>query len=140
MRHSRTPYLLASVVAFAALAGCETVAEEANQVVGTRYTAILSPSGGGTGSAKADISTNDTTNTLCTDLELGAGVAMTAGHILGPGDTVVSTLEVPRDGDSDDCDAVADNVVDAIKANPGAYRVHVAATTGDLWGTLRKAE
>lgn len=129
--------LLLAAGSLVALAGCETVAEEANEAVGFEYTAMLSPSGGGTGSGKAEISLNDATNMLCTDLEL-SGVSMTAGHILGPGNSVVADIDTPKDNDSDDCDNIGDTVLDAIKANPGNYRVHIAATTGDLWGTLRK--
>jgi hypothetical protein len=129
--------LVLAACSIVALAGCETVAEEANEAVGFEYVAMLSPSGGGTGSGKAEISLNDATNMLCTDLEL-SGVSMTAGHILGPGNSVVADIDTPDDNDSDDCDNITDTVLDAIKANPGAYRVHIAATTGDLWGTLRK--
>jgi hypothetical protein len=128
---------LASAGVLAALTGCETVAEEANEAVGFEYTAMLAPAAGGTGSGKAEISLNDATNMLCTDLEL-AGVTMTAGHIVGPGDSVIADIDVPDDNDSDDCDNVTDAQLDAIKANPGAYRVHIAAATGDLWGTLVK--
>jgi hypothetical protein len=63
---------------------------------------------------------------------------MTAGHIIGPNNSVIADIDVPDDNDSDDCDNVTDDQVDAIRRNPGAYRVHIAATTGDLWGTLRK--
>jgi hypothetical protein len=137
MRSFKASHLLASVCALTVLTGCETVAEEVNEAVGFEYTAMLSPSGGGTGSGKAEISLNDATNMLCTDLEL-SGVNMTAGHIMGPGNTVIADIDVPDDNDSDDCDNITDAQLDAIKANPGNYRVHIAATTGDLWGTLRK--
>jgi hypothetical protein len=120
-----------------ALAGCETVAEEANEAVGFEYVAMLSPSAGGTGSAKVEISLNDATNTLCSHLEL-SGVTMTVGHVVGPDGSVVATLDVPRDNDSHDCDAITDAQLDAIKANPGAFKVHVGTTTGDLYGTLAK--
>ena len=134
----RTPaLLLLAACATGALAGCETVAEEANEAIGFEYTAMLAPSAGGTGSGKAEISLNDATNMLCTDLEL-SGVNMTAGHIIGPGNSVIADIDVPDDNDSDDCDNITDDQLDAIKANPGAYRVHIAATGGDLWGTLRK--
>jgi hypothetical protein len=127
---------LASVCTLA-LAGCETVAEEANEAIGFEYIAMLAPTGGGTGAGKAEISLNDATNTLCTDLEL-SGVTMTVGHVVGPGDTVIATLDVPNDNDSDDCDAITDAQLDAIKANPGDFKVHVGTTTGNLYGTLVK--
>jgi hypothetical protein len=120
-----------------ALAGCETVAEEANEAVGFEYVAMLSPAAGGTGSGKAEISLNDATNTLCTELKL-SGVTMTVGHVVGPDGSVVATLDIPKDNDSHDCDAVTDAQLDAIKANPGAFKVHVGTTTGDLYGTLAK--
>jgi len=75
---------------------------------------------------------------LCTDLELSPGVNMTAGAILGPGNTPVADIDVPDDNDSDDCDNVTDAQIDGIKANPGAYRVQVNATTGNLSGPLVK--
>lgn len=136
MRNPKAALVLAAS-SLIALAGCETVAEEANEAVGFEYTALLAPSGGGTGSGKAEVSLNDATNMLCTDLEL-SGVSMTAGHIIGPGNSVVADIDTPDDNDSDDCDNISDAELDAIKANPGNYRVHIAATTGDLWGTLRK--
>jgi hypothetical protein len=138
MRSFTASCLLASA-GLIALAGCETVAEEATEAVGYEYTAMLSTTvGGGTGGGKAEISLNDATNMICTDLELTNGVAMTAGHILGPGNMTVADIDVPDDNDSDDCDNVADGVIDGIRANPGAYRVHIDATTGDLYGTLVK--
>jgi hypothetical protein len=140
MRISKAPYLLASVCGFVALTGCETTAEEVTEAIGFEYVAMLSPTGAGTGSGKAEVSLNDATNMLCTDLELSSGVNMTAGHIMGPGGAVVADIDVPDDNDSDDCDNITDADLDAIKANPGAYRVHIAATTGDLGGALRKEE
>ena len=142
MRFTLAPYLLASVCGLTALGGCETVQEEVNEAIGFEYVAMLSPMSGGSGSGKAEVSLNDATNMICTDLELSSGVAMTAGHLVGPGDTTLATLEVPGNSDSGndsaDCDTVSDTVIDAIKANPGAYRIHIAASTGDLIGTLRK--
>jgi hypothetical protein len=138
MHGLKAPHLLASVGALALLAGCETVAEEVNEAVGYEYTATLSPAASGSGAGKAEISLNDATNMICTDLELANGVAMTAGHIMGPGDVAVADIDVPDDNDSDDCDNVSDGVIDSIRANPAGYRVHVAATTGDLHGMLVK--
>lgn len=128
---------LASAGMIALLGGCETVAEEATEAVGFEYTAMLAPTGGGTGAGKAEISLNDATNMLCTDLEL-SGVTMTVGHIVGPGNTVVADIDVPKDNDSEDCDNITDAQLDAIKANPGDFKVHVGTTTGDLYGTLVK--
>jgi hypothetical protein len=135
---STKPRLLIAACAAAMLAGCETVAEEATEAIGHEFVAMLAPSAGGSGSGKAEISLNDATDMLCTDLELNGNVAMTAGHIVGPGGAVIADIDVPNDNDSDDCDNVTDAIVDGIRANPGAYRVHIAATTGDLNGTLRR--
>ena len=128
---------LASAGILAMLGGCETVAEEANEAVGFEYVAMLAPTGNATGSGKAEISLNDATNMLCTDLEL-SGVTMTVGHIVGPGNELIADIDVPDDNDSDDCDNITDAQLDAIKANPGNYKVHVGSTTGDLFGTLVK--
>jgi hypothetical protein len=136
---NKTAFALASAGLFAMLGGCATVAEDANAAEGSEYVAMLAPSGGGTGSGKAEISLNGAANTLCTDLELAAGVTMTVGHVVGPGNSVVATLEVHKVGhDLDDCDRITDAQLDAIEANPGAFKVHVGTTTGDLFGTLVK--
>ena len=139
MRTTKQALALLGLPAFVMLAGCETVAEEANAAIGFEYVAALTGAGG---TGKAEISLNDATNSLCTDLELAAGVQMTAGHILGPNNTVIADLEVPSrtdsTNDSEECDSITDDQLDAIKANPGAFRVHIAATNGDLMGTLRK--
>lgn len=129
---------LASAGILAMLGGCETVAEETTEAVGFEYTATLAPNGGGAAAGKADISLNDATNTLCTDLEL-SGVTMTVGHVVSPDGNAIATLDVPKAGnDSEDCDQISDAQLDAIKANPGAFKVHVGTTTGDLFGTLVK--
>jgi|GEM_PF-2172170 len=132
--------LMLAACAAAALAGCETIAEEATEALGQEFVADLTASPGGTGAGKAEISLNDAGNMLCTDLELTSGVAMTAGHIVGPGGRVVADIDVPDDNDADDCDNVADSDIDGIRENPGAYRVHIAATTGDLNGTIRRED
>ena len=138
MRSLKTAPLLASACALIALTGCETIAEEATEAVGHEFVAMLSPASGGSGSGKAEISLNDATDMLCTDLELYGTVTMTAGHIMGPGNRVVADIDVPDDNDSDDCDNVTDADIDGIRANPGAYFVHIDAGTGDLRGTLRR--
>ena len=135
---NKAALVLASAGILALLGGCETVAEEANEAVGFEYIAILAPAGGGAAAGKAEISLNDATNTLCTDLEL-SGVTMTVGHVVGPGGDAIATLDVPKAGnDSADCDQITDAQLDSIKANPGAFKVHVGTTTGDLFGTLVK--
>ena len=137
---NKTALALASAGILAMLGGCETVAEEANEAVGFEYTAMLAPAAaGGAGSGKAEISLNDATNSLCTDLELAAGVTMTVGHVVSPDGNAIATLDVPKAGnDSKDCDQITDSQLDSIKANPGAFKVHVGTTNGDLFGTLVK--
>lgn len=127
---------LISACALFALAACETVAEETTEAVGPEFVAMLAPASGGTGAGKAEIALNDTNNMICTDLELNGAVSMTAGHIVGPGNSAVADIDVPNDNDSDDCDNVSDAVIDGIRANPGAYSVHIAAGSGDLYGTF----
>lgn len=61
-------HLMLGACAALALAGCETVAEEATAAVGHELIADLVPAPGGSGSGKAEIGLNDTTNMLCTDL------------------------------------------------------------------------
>ncbi len=130
---------LASAGMIAILGGCETVAEETTEAVGFEYMATLTPKGGGAAAGKAEISLNDATNTLCTDLELAAGTTMTVGHVVSPDGNAIATLDVPKAGnDSEDCDQITDAQLDAIKANPGAFKVHVGTTTGDLFGNLVK--
>lgn len=138
MSGAKSAHLLLAACGAMALAACETVAEEANEAIGFEYTAMLAPAGGGAGSGKVEISLNDATNMLCTDLELSSGLTMTVGHLVGPGNTVIATLDVPKDNDSEDCDSITDAELDAIKANPGDFKVHVGTSTGDLYGTLVK--
>jgi hypothetical protein len=68
------------------LAGCETVNEVANDAVGDQFRAQMTgaaePGGGdpdGAGLARVEI--NDTTNTICTDLEVRQIGTATAAHI-----------------------------------------------------------
>ena len=136
MTNLRASRALATATALLVLAGCETVADEATEAIGHEFVAMLSPAPGGTGSGKAEISLNDATDMLCTDLELSSGVTMTASHIMGPGNAVVADIDVPDDNDSDDCDNVTDATIDGIRTDPGAYSVHIAAGTGDLRGTF----
>ena len=117
-----------------ALAGCETVNETVNDAVGNQFRAQLAganePAGGdpdGAGLARVEI--NDTTNTVCTDLEVRMISPATAAHIhrgaAGVDGPPVITLDVPDDDDSDDCDDVQDALVDEIRNNPGGFYVNV---------------
>lgn len=146
MNSSKTARILASAGIALALAGCETIAEETTEAIGYEYTAMLAPmAAGGIGSGKAEISLNDATNTLCSDLELSNNVRMAGGSVLGPGGVVIAALDVPNDdntdndaNDSQECDGITGAQIDAIRANPGAFTVHIDATTGDLHGPLIK--
>ena len=117
-----------------ALAACETVNEVANDAVGDQFRAQLAGSnepGGGDpdGAGLARVEMNDTTNTICTDLEVRMISPATAAHIhrgaTGVNGPPVVTLDVPDDNDSDDCDEVADALVDEIRANPSGFYVNV---------------
>ena len=134
-RNSRT--LLLAACGAIALAGCETVNEVANDAVGDQFRAQLTgaaePAGGdadGAGLARVEI--NDSTNTICTDLEIRQIGTVTAAHIHrgapGVNGPPVVTLDAPDDNDSDDCDAVADALVDEIRNNPGGFYVNVHTT------------
>ena len=125
--------LLAACAAIT-MAGCETVDETVNDAIGDQYRAELNganePSGGdpdGSGLARIEIS--DATNTVCTDLEVRQIGIVTAAHIHRGGAGVIGppviTLDAPDDNDSDDCDTVADSLVDEIRANPGGFYVNV---------------
>ncbi len=150
-RNSRTCLLLAACGALA-LGGCETVNEVVNDAVGDQYRAQLNganvPGGGdpdGAGLARIEI--NDTTNTVCTDLEVRMIGAVTGAHIhrgapgtIGP---PVITLDAPDDNDSDDCDQVGDALVDEIRGNPGGFYVNVHTTdfpNGAIRGQIRNVE
>lgn len=142
MRKQTAIQLAASAALLVTLGACETISEETTEALGSEYQAIVSPAAGGTGSGKVEVSLNNTTNSLCTDLELSPTVNMTSGGIYGPGNTLISSLDRP-DGDeggqdSKDCDTVTEAQIDAIQANPGAFWVRIDATTGNLSGPLRK--
>jgi len=96
-------------------------------------TGAAEPGGGdpdGAGLARVEI--NDATNTICTDLEIRQIGTPTAAHIHrgapGVNGPPVVTLDPPDDNDSDDCDQVADALVDEIRNNPGGFYVNVHTT------------
>jgi hypothetical protein len=143
--------LLAACGAFA-LGGCETVNEVVNDAAGDQFRAQLSganePGGGdpdGAGLARVEI--NDTTNTICTDLEIRQINAVTAAHIhrgaAGVNGPPVVTLDAPDDNDSDDCDEASDALVDEIRNNPSVFYVNVHTAdypNGAIRGQLRNVE
>ena len=125
---------LAAACAAIALAGCETVNETFNDAAGDQYRAQLSganePGGGDpNGAGLARIEINGTTNTVCTDLEVRQISPATAAHIhrgaAGVNGPPVITLDTPDDNDSDDCDEVAQSLIDEIRANPAGFYVNV---------------
>ena len=122
--------LLAAACGALALAGCETV----DEVVGSEFRATLTggnevPPADADGWGRADISINDTTDTICTDLEVRSISDVTAAHIhrgsAGVNGPPVVTLDAPDDNDSDDCDTISDALADEIRANPGGFYVNV---------------
>ena len=131
MSHHSTLFIAAGA---ALLVGCETVERAATEVVGNNFAADLrgvnevppaDPDGVGT----ARISTDDATNRICTRLEVRNIGAVTAAHIhrgrAGVNGPPVVTLDAPDDNDSDDCDDVADALLDEIKRSPGNFYVNV---------------
>jgi hypothetical protein len=125
---------LAAACAALALAGCETVNEAVNDAAGDQFRAQLSganePAGGdpdGAGLARIEI--NNSTNTVCTDLEIRQISPATAAHIhrgaAGVNGPPVITLDTPDDNDSDDCDEVDQALIDEIRANPAGFYVNV---------------
>ena len=125
--------LLASVGALS-LAGCETVQEEINEATGPRFDANLTGANevppadpDGTGTAQVHIAS--ALNTICTELEIRDIGAVTAAHIhrgaAGVNGPPVVTLSIPGDDDSDDCDVVADALLDEIVDNPAGFYVNV---------------
>ena len=122
--------LLFSAAAALALAGCETV----NETVGNNYAANLTgaeevPPADPDGNGSARISTNDVTNQICVDLEVRNINAVTAAHIhrgaRGVNGPPVVNLDPPDDDDSDDCDTIADDLLDEIRNNPAGFYVNV---------------
>lgn len=126
--------LLSAACGALALSACETVTEEVNEVVGNNFHATLTgasevPPADPDGTGMARIAINDSTNQVCTDLEVRNINAVTAAHIhegrAGVNGPPVITLDAPDDEDSDDCDTVSDALVDALRRNPSAFYVNV---------------
>jgi hypothetical protein len=138
MSVSPTPRRLLLVAGGAlALAGCETVTEEVNEVIGNNFHATLLgssevPPADPDGHGEARIAINDATNQVCTHLEVRDIGAVTAAHIhrgvAGVNGPVVIALDAPDDNDSNDCDTVADSLVDELRHNPSGFYVNVHTT------------
>lgn len=127
--------LIAAAGGALALAGCETVEEEVTEVIGNNFEANLNGAnevpgpGDADGWGRARISIDDSTNRICTDLEVRDIGDVTAAHIhrgaagvVGP---PVVGLDPPDDVDSDDCDDASDLLVDEIRNNPAGFYVNV---------------
>ena len=127
--------LLLLALAPAALAACETVREEVNEVVGDNFRADLNGAnevpgpGDPDGWGRATMAFNDATNTICTDLEVRDIGTVTAAHIhrgrAGESGPPVVPLDPPDDNDSNDCDVVGDALLDEINRNPAGFYVNV---------------
>ena len=130
--HARS--LLLAACGALALAGCETMDEVTNEVVGNAFEATLSganevPPADPDGWGRARVTINDAANTICTDLEVRDIGVVTAAHIhrgaAGVNGPPVVTLDAPDDNDSDECDTKDDMLIDEIRRNPGAFYVNV---------------
>ena len=131
MSHQSTLLIAAGAVL---LAGCETVEKAATDVVGNNFSANLTganevPPADPDGAGTASISTDDVTNRICTRLEVRNIGAVTAAHIhrgrAGVNGPPVVTLDAPDDDDSNDCDDVADALLDEIRRSPTDFYVNV---------------
>lgn len=129
---ARTAFLLAAGTLM--LAGCETVEREVTEVIGNNFAATLTganevPAGDPDGAGMAHISIDDATNRVCTHLEVRNIGPVTAAHIhrgaAGVNGPPVITLDAPDDDDSNDCDDVADDLLDAIRRMPAEFYVNV---------------
>jgi hypothetical protein len=126
--------LLLAACGALALTGCETVERDVNTVIGNNFVATLTganevPAADPDGSGVAHIAINDATNQVCTHLEVRDIGAVTAAHIhegrAGVNGPVVIALDAPDDDDSNDCDTVADTLVDQLRHNPSGFYVNV---------------
>jgi hypothetical protein len=152
MLRIRSVRLLPAVACGAlAVAACETVSEEVAEDVGSNFRASLVggnevPPADPDGTGLARIAINDATNQVCTDLEVRNIDNVTAAHIhrgrAGVNGPPVITLDAPDDNDSDDCDTVADSLVDEIRNDPSGFYVNVHTATypdGAIRGQIVRA-
>lgn len=134
MKTNSVLLLLASAASLG-LAGCETVQEEINEATGPKFHANLTganevPPGDPDGTGTAHVAVASALNTLCADLKVRDIGAVTAAHIhrgaAGVNGPPVVTLSPPDDdNESDDCDVVADALLDEIVANPAGFYVNI---------------
>ncbi|MXP41108.1 CHRD domain-containing protein [Altererythrobacter soli] len=133
MRCNATLLILASASALT-LAGCETIEEDVTEATGLRLHANLLgtnevPPGDSDGSGTAHVTVNPVLDRICTDLEVREIGVVTAAHIhrgaAGVNGPPVITLDAPDDSDSEECDMVADALLEEIAANPQGFYVNV---------------
>jgi hypothetical protein len=125
--------MLASASALG-LAGCETIEEDVTEATGLRLHANLTganevPAGDPDGSGTAHVAVNPVLDRICTDLEVREIGVVTAAHIhrgaAGVNGPPVITLDAPDDDDSEECDVVADALLEEIATNPQGFYVNV---------------
>jgi hypothetical protein len=125
--------ILASASALG-LAGCETIEEDVTEATGIRLHANLLgtnevPPGDPDGSGTAHVAVNPVLDRICTDLEVREIGVVTAAHIhrgaAGVNGPPVITLDAPDNSDSEECDMVADALLEEIAANPQGFYVNV---------------
>lgn len=125
--------IVASASAFG-LAGCETIEEDLTEAAGIRLHANLSgvnevPPGDPDGSGTAHVAVNTVLDRICTDLEVREIGVVTGAHIhrgaAGVNGPPVITLDPPDDDDSEECDVVADSLLEEIVRNPRGFYVNV---------------
>jgi hypothetical protein len=116
------------------LAGCETIEEDVTEATGLRMHANLTganevPPGDPDGSGTAHVAVNPMLDRVCTDLEVREIGVVTAAHIhrgaAGVNGPPVITLDAPDDDDSEECDMVADALLQEIATNPQGFYVNV---------------
>lgn len=131
---SKSALLLLASVGALGLAGCETIEQEINDVLGPTLRANLTganevPPGDPDGTGTARVTIARAINQVCTHLEVRDIGAVTAAHIhrgaAGVNGPPVITLDPPDDDDSDDCSTAAPALLDEIMRNPQRFYVNV---------------
>jgi hypothetical protein len=132
---------LTAVAAASLIAGVGTTAP----AFARELSAVLSgkdlAGGDADGWGRVKVHIDDSTNRLCTDLEVRSIGKVTAAQIhrgtAGVDGPAVVTMDLPEDEqDSDDCDRIGDELADQIQANPAGFYVSIR-TTENPNGALR---
>jgi len=134
LKDKRRRRLLAGFTAAAMIAGAGTT----GIAYASEFRAVLAggnePAGGDAdGWGRAKVTVDDSTNTVCVNLETGNLSEVTAAHIHRgaagvEGPPVVNLDRPDDDGDEDDCDDVGDALADEIQANPAGFYVNIHTT------------